>query len=92
MAIKFTKTTRRILDLLVRNPDMDFTQDEIVEKTGLSKSKVNRGVANLKEGKLIVVSRKIKINTPPYRRPFYRINEEPKRIVRARELVVREDA
>lgn len=87
-----TKITRKILDFLVRNSELEFTQEEIVDGTGLKKAQINKSLGILTRGKLVNISRKEKIPTPPYRKPFYIINHDPRRFERAKELIVREDA
>ena len=86
---KNMRQTRRIMALMLKDLNLEYTPDQIVEKTGLTKPQVLKALFEIKRGKLVVVKRKIKINRPPWRTPLYGLN--PERVERARELVNRRD-
>lgn len=78
------KKGRKILDVFMRNPSQELTRAEMAERLGVQQKAIDKAVDVLKKGTLLF-DRKEKINTPPFRKTFYRLN--PHKIDKIQRLV-----
>ncbi len=78
------KKGRKILAVYLRFPEGELTRLEVAENLGVEQRRINNAMACLYNGNLLL-KRKEKISTPPYRKTIYRLN--PAKMVAIRRLV-----
>ncbi len=81
------KITRAILDVMIHNPNLDFSQDDLVYSTRFQKKQINMALFFLRRGKL--VCRRVEpYPRPPFKKPFYFMNFD--KLVKIEKLVEEE--